>query len=148
MYGFRRCTKCKDIKIEERDFSFRDLAKQKRSSRCKACIKLVSDAWYVANKDRHNNGNRKSRAAWGKKQRDTNNQLVNKIKSVPCKDCGVQYPHWIMDFDHVSGVKSGNVATMVHNCKPIEVLMEEISKCEVVCSNCHRDRTYKRRTQS
>lgn len=54
-----------------------------------------------------------------------------------------------MHFDHLDGfTKEGNIATMVHNVKPLEVILKEISKCEVVCSNCHAERTYRRRKKT
>ncbi len=49
-----------------------------------------------------------------------------------------------MDFDHLRDKKSkksavGLMAMQEHSMK---VILEEIAKCEVVCSNCHRIRTY------
>lgn len=75
-----------------------------------------------------------------RKRRHT--QILAKIKDVPCADCGQKYPHYVMDFDHVSGEKC---FTMGHaRCLSIERLLEEVEKCEVVCSNCHRERTFRR----
>ena len=64
------------------------------------------------------------------------------LKDVPCADCGGRFPAVCMDFDHVRGTKLFEV------CKPKTVgpgLDEEIKKCDVVCSNCHRIRTHRRR---
>ena len=64
------------------------------------------------------------------------------IKNVPCADCGGRFPPVCMDFDHVRGQKLFLV------CKPTTVgpgLDEEIKKCDIVCSNCHRIRTHQRR---
>lgn len=69
---------------------------------------------------------------------------INERKDVPCADCGVQYPAWVMDFDHVRGEKAFNVSMAVKNCRGLEVVRSEIDKCEVVCANCHRQRTYAR----
>lgn len=49
-----------------------------------------------------------------------------------------------MDFDHANGGKSGNVARMVSCGYKLELIKEEIAKCELVCSNCHRLRTHVR----
>lgn len=67
-------------------------------------------------------------------------QFLNVQKSVPCADCGVQYPPYVMDFDHVRGVKKFDISKMISR-KMVSVL-EEIEKCDVVCSNCHRMRTH------
>jgi hypothetical protein len=48
-----------------------------------------------------------------------------------------------MDFDHVENNKEYNVANMFKN-KGLKQVKEEINKCEVVCSNCHRKRTHGR----
>lgn len=67
---------------------------------------------------------------------------INKIKSGPCTDCHQKFPSVCMDFDHLDRkTKINNVATLVrmNNFKKVK---EEISKCELVCSNCHRIRTY------
>ena len=74
-----------------------------------------------------------------------NRKFVQEAKSRPCVDCGIQYPFYVMDFDHVRGKKVENIATMVGHARKLEVLVAEIAKCELVCSNCHRIRTYKRR---
>ena len=59
-------------------------------------------------------------------------------------DCGESYPHYVMDFDHrPDSPKVGNVARMVANGQRTKVF-EEIKKCDVVCSNCHRERTFQR----
>lgn len=70
--------------------------------------------------------------------------IVNKAKDKPCSDCKVKYAPHIMQFDHVRGEKKFTIGEMVHK-RSIAMLVEEISKCEVVCANCHADRTYQRR---
>jgi hypothetical protein len=47
-----------------------------------------------------------------------------------------------MDFDHV-GEKTGEVSSFVNSSSTRRVLVE-VAQCEVVCSNCHRIRTYLR----
>lgn len=71
-----------------------------------------------------------------------NRKITDEIKSVPCTDCGVQYPPYVMDLDHVRGEKTGMVSAMLHYGE--DRIREEISKTEVVCANCHRERTHQR----
>ena len=47
-----------------------------------------------------------------------------------------------MEFDHVVP-KINNVTSLTH--ANFERIQEEIDRCEVVCANCHRRRTKKRR---
>lgn len=65
-------------------------------------------------------------------------------ESSPCSDCGSYYPYYVMDFDHVRGRKQKNVMELVPTLSRKKI-DEEISKCEIVCSNCHRKRTHFRK---
>lgn len=51
-----------------------------------------------------------------------------------------------MDFDHLPGTdKVCSVSSFARAGKYSEQeLIDEIAKCEVVCSNCHRQRTFHR----
>lgn len=73
-------------------------------------------------------------------------ERLNRLKAVPCKDCGLRFPAIAMDFDHVRGVKAYSLALM-KELKWTRVL-EEVSKCEVVCAVCHRKRTVARKARS
>ena len=70
-------------------------------------------------------------------------EWVDEVKNVPCTDCGVQYPPYVMDFDHVLPGKVRSIAALVARASRAAV-EAEIAKCEVVCANCHRERTHAR----
>ncbi len=59
-----------------------------------------------------------------------------------CYDCGESFPDCVYDFHHVDGSKDGCVGTMTHNCRPWSVIKEEVDKCVMLCSNCHRIRHF------
>lgn len=61
----------------------------------------------------------------------------------PCLDCDRQYPFYVMQFDHIKGEKLFNLAMMNQRWSWKRVLAE-IEKCEIVCANCHAERTYQR----
>lgn len=65
-------------------------------------------------------------------------------KNKPCLDCGKSYPYYVMDFDHVRGKKKFLLSVSASKSRSIESLKTEIAKCDVVCSNCHRIRTFTR----
>jgi hypothetical protein len=46
-----------------------------------------------------------------------------------------------MDFDHVRGTKIFEISKKPTTNK--EVILAEIEKCDIICSNCHRIRTRK-----
>lgn len=79
-----------------------------------------------------------------KLQFEKNREFINAFKKdKPCVDCGVTYHSCQMDFDHLGNKKVG-VAEMKAQHYSTKRIQEEINKCELVCANCHRMRTYKR----
>jgi len=56
-----------------------------------------------------------------------------------CADCGYNTHPEALEFDHVWGEKLANVNELIG--ARWDVLFDELEKCEVVCSNCHRVRT-------
>src|SRR5271168_568046 len=71
-------------------------------------------------------------------------KYVQTVKQKPCADCGESYPYYVMEFDHVRGEKVGAITNLVNRAVKFVDLEEEIDKCELVCSNCHKVRTYER----
>ncbi len=69
---------------------------------------------------------------------------TDQAKDVPCVDCGIKYPPHVMDFDHVRGVKVDDISRMVRVRVGERRLQAEINKCDVVCANCHRERSHQR----
>ncbi len=69
-------------------------------------------------------------------------EYLRMVKDVPCLDCGKKYPYYVMDMDHREpDKKEYNISRMI-NCGSWKKFKEEIDKCDIVCSNCHRERTY------
>jgi len=94
--------------------------------------KAVDPAW-VASERARKRTSQLANAAW-----------LNEIKLVAgCADCGYREHAVALDFDHRPGeAKRFNVAWAKMRSKA--VLLAEIAKCDVVCSNCHRVRTHAR----
>jgi 5-methylcytosine-specific restriction endonuclease McrA len=96
---------------------------------------------------RHYYSNRQYYIDKAKRRKRGIRELVMLIKEIiPCADCGQNYPYYVMDFDHINN-KTTNINALVERCS-IEKLEEEMANCELVCSNCHRVRTYNRITQT
>ena len=78
-----------------------------------------------------------------KKYRRLIRDFVKETKeSSPCVDCKVKYPYYVMDFDHLNNKES--CISFLCSTGRIGALKKEIAKCEIVCANCHRKRTYER----
>lgn len=99
--------------------------------------KQASRRHYLANKQKYLERNSKYRASIqafvkGLKEKD------------PCIDCGVRYPYYVMDFDHVNQDDKLNNINYLSWTGRIGALKKEIGKCEIVCANCHRARSHQR----
>ena len=94
--------------------------------------KEYKDAWYQRNKGWIN-----AREA---KVRDAKRRVMAHLKKDPCIDCGECYPPYVMDFDHVRGEKVCQIGCYLNTSW--KKILEELQKCELVCANCHRERTW------
>src|SRR3989339_326117 len=72
--------------------------------------------------------------------------FVNSLKQKSCSDCGHKYPYYAMDFDHRDeSQKLTTINRMVSTHRySKDKILKEIEKCDLVCANCHRIRTYNR----
>lgn len=82
------------------------------------------------------------------KLRQDKENLVRELKKELCVDCGGSFHFSSMDFDHVRGEKLTEISKMISKTFSIETLINEIEKCDLVCANCHRFRTWKRKQEN
>lgn len=63
-------------------------------------------------------------------------------KDKPCADCGVEYHPFVMEFHHRDpSTKLDTVGNLIQKASRQRVI-DEIEKCDLLCANCHRVRTY------
>ncbi len=127
------------------DYAKKSTGRDGREAICKRCRSAISKAHYVQNKE-----------SYLKRVGDNNRLRKKDIRSFywlqkdkPCTDCGVKYQPWIMHFDHLDATeKEKDVSKLAGNrAANKNRILAEIAKCELVCANCHADRTYKRMLQ-
>lgn len=71
--------------------------------------------------------------------------MLDRLRDVPCADCGGRFPPCAMDFDHRDPAKKeSRVPAMIGRAGDARILAEA-AKCDIVCANCHRVRTVLRR---
>ncbi len=70
--------------------------------------------------------------------------LIDKVKDVPCADCGEKFSVRQMTFDHLpeKGKKLFKLADGLR--KGVKAVLAEIAKCAIVCRTCHDKREYAR----
>ena len=79
--------------------------------------------------------------------RERNCRIIREEKDRPCADCQIKYPSYVMHFDHLGDeAKDECVAVIARIPVSERRLRAEIAKCEVVCANCHAERTHRRRS--
>lgn len=75
-------------------------------------------------------------------RRSKNIKYVQEYKqNAGCTDCGEKYPYFVLHFDHLRD-KKFNISMMMN--RSLDEIKNEISKCEVVCGNCHAYRSHAR----
>jgi hypothetical protein len=68
--------------------------------------------------------------------------FLDVAKDKPCFDCHIKYAPWIMTFDH-RDPKQKKFEMAGSTSRSLKTLQAEIDKCDVVCANCHAERTHK-----
>lgn len=130
----KTCYNCKQsLPIE--DFHSNKTRKDGHSSLCKSCTKSYYGSYVRKNKGAYKEYARVTR----KKIRQF---VFDYLKSHPCVDCGETNPV-VLEFDHVRGQKKCHIAYMVRRGWGLQSVEDEIKKCDVRCSNCHKIRTAK-----
>lgn len=107
--------------------------------------KYMKEVWYPKNKRKH--------LGYVKRNKNQVAEFIISYKqNQSCMDCGFsgkEFPQ-VLDFDHLPGksAKKFTVGSWSRSVLSIETIQREIDKCEIVCANCHRIRTYLRRKRN
>lgn len=128
------CSKCKQ-ELPLTEFTLRWKNKKARNSWCKECVRGKQIASF------HKDPIQRKRVLWNnKKTRKGNRQfLINFLKEHPCNICGEDDIR-CLEFDHIEPTtKFKPVSALVPYSR--DRIVEEISKCRVLCANCHRKHT-------
>jgi hypothetical protein len=64
-------------------------------------------------------------------------------EGIPCADCGRTYPTYVMEWDHLPDtIKTLVLADARRAAFSKKRILAELEECELVCANCHRERTF------
>ena len=133
----KKCTICGSEKLLT---EFNTRGRGRLHNYCKPCQHEYSKQHYRNNKEKYAQVRFKNHGIY----RQRNRELVDSLKDKPCMDCGGEFHPFIMEFDHVRGKKKFGIAKAVNMALRIQTILEEVEKCDLVCSNCHRMRTLSR----
>lgn len=99
---------------------------------CRDCYR----AYFGARAARHRD---QVRSARRQRQLAARSFVADRLRSSRCSDCG-EADDRVLEFDHLAD-KRANPADMVRAGASTQSIQRELSKCAVVCVNCHRIRT-------
>ena len=137
----RICTKCGETK-DESEFFKRDKKTGRVHAQCKKCYKLHRSTYYAEHYKQHGDEYRKRaviRRASIRNMMRAN--MLSYLKNKVCAICGEDDIR-TFEFDHVDPSKKSFSITRGLNHGPSwEVVVDEIKKCRILCSNCHKKHT-------
>lgn len=136
----KMCQKCGEIKFVELDFYRHRNNKDGYRNDCKPCASKDSSERYL--KDRKLV--KAKRETKRLEKRETLKSFVKEYLSASCcTDC-LNTDWRVLEFDHVRGEKKYNIGDLMKGTFSLDTFLAEVDKCDVVCANCHRIRTYER----
>ena len=132
----RRCDRCGELKGVA-DFGWRRKnGAQRQDNYCRECRAQYKREHYEKHKELYVERSRRRNKLLAAERAKF---MVELFRARPCVDCGETDP-LVLEFDHLVE-KKFNVGAGMRE-RSLQSVRDEIAKCEVVCANCHRRRTY------
>lgn len=130
----KTCTLCKEEKSLDL-FSWKNKARNIKASECKECHKIMRREYYLNNTEKE-----KQRTSNGKiKRKDWFKGMKLTFKCSNCPEDHIS----CLDFHHTNpNEKEFNIAHAISIGLGKKKILDEISKCIILCANCHRKLHY------
>lgn len=129
--GYKFCSVCKTVKSTDEFTS--------KGGCCAECAKQKARDWYANAKA--NPEYRKKLTQQGKERaRKSKDKIVDYFGN-KCNDCGQKFPNCCYDVHHLDPAEKDFNLSAKRGFD--DVLVEELKKCVLLCSNCHRIRHFK-----
>lgn len=123
------CSKCKDEK-DLCNFAWRSKSKNQLHGQCNDCRRETAKKSYQKNKE-------KVIAAVSKRKNSYKEESFEWKSKLFCTCCGESYRRCI-EFHHLDSDKKEYDISGMMSRYPLASILQEVSKCIVVCANCHR----------
>ncbi len=134
----KKCPRC-SRRLPVADFNWK-IKSVRRATYCKKCSREYIRDHYKKNREYYLLKARKRNSEIRQK---AGKYIWSYLSAHPCVDCG-ETDILVLEFDHRDkSRKSKAVSRIIRTTGSLEQLIEEISKCDVRCANCHRRKTEK-----
>lgn len=134
----KKCNKCGQLK-ENEFYSKNPSRKDGLNSRCKTCQSEYIKQHYLKRKEYY-----VSKAKLSNQRKSEWLREIKNLYKIACVECGYDKHVEALDFHHKDReTKSFDINQAKSQSK--KAIIEELNKCEVLCANCHRIRTYNER---
>ena len=133
----KKCSMCQEILPKTVEFfaTRTDRKNLTYQSNCRECQKKYRKSHYLNNKKKYIDKAKvftQSIIEW----------FIEYKKTLKCKECN-ESRYWVLDFHHRDPKeKDIEVSSLIRKGNKNKIL-EEVEKCDVLCSNCHRDLHFK-----
>lgn len=122
--------KCSTCKIDK-DESLFSKKRDKLQAVCKECHSIYRKKHYQENRQKYIDKARRNSKTYAE-------EFYQWLSDKSCFDCGNSDIR-VLEFDHLENKEFALSAKI--GGRKLESLMDEINKCDIVCSNCHKIRT-------
>lgn len=138
------CNSCQEIKSIS---SFNKAGRKtdgsiKYKGRCKLCTREADRIYQESIKGTEQHEKNLNRD----KERAKNNPAriiaISYLQNNPCVICGEDNVMFL-EFDHIKPGKTATISELIARYSSPEIVLNEISLCQVLCCNCHLDKTAK-----
>ena len=133
----KRCVICK----QEKDLTEFNKHKERKDGlqcHCKECNRVRSKAYYQRNLISHRKEIKRRKKIHFTKIHLFICDYLSTHPCVICKETNIVK----LEFDHLRD-KTSNLCDLINYDVSQKVLEEEIKKCQVLCANCHKEKTHK-----
>ncbi len=137
----KTCSKCCETK-EESEYFVKDKKSGRLHAQCKLCYKEHRKNYSAEHYAKYGDAYReRARIRRAHVKKVMVSQLVEYLEDKSCVKCG-ESDIRVLEFDHIDpATKSFSIARGITYGKHWEIILKEIDKCQILCSNCHKKRT-------
>lgn len=130
----KQCSKCKRI-LPIENFRWKNKSQNLHHSQCKQCQSKREKERYLQDKQRKDAIIQRTLS-----YKERNLEYIKQRKACGCAKCG-EKRFYVLDFHHLDKKQKNDTINNLRTCS-LDTLSQEIDKCIVLCSNCHREFHY------